>query len=59
MERLDALKKISSLELMTPQLLSVFLHCLSDLHTSIRLEAIAVRLPLIIGAYPQYILICM
>ena len=44
MEKLDALKKTSSLRLMTPQLLSVFLPCLSHQHASVRLEAIAVRL---------------
>ena len=42
-ERLDALKKLHSLELMTPQLLSVFLPSLSDQHASIRVEAVAVR----------------
>ena len=52
-ERLDALKKMSSLHLMTPQLLSVFLPCLSDEHASIRIEAISVRYSLIQG--PQLI----
>ena len=43
MERLEALKKIHNLQLMTPQLLSAFLPSLSDQHASIRVEAIAVR----------------
>ena len=42
MVRLDALRKLHCLELMTPQLLSVFLPSLSDQHASIRTEAIVV-----------------
>ena len=41
-ERLDALKKVHYLQLMTPQLLAAFLPSLSDQHASIRLEAVAV-----------------
>ena len=43
MVRLDALRKLHCLELMTPQLLPVFLTSLSDQHVSIRTEAIAVH----------------
>ena len=43
MVRLDALRKLHCLELMTPQLFSVFLPSLSDQHASIRTEAIAVH----------------
>ena len=45
-QRLDALRKLHYLELMTPQLLSAFLPSLSDQHASIRTEAIAVTLSL-------------
>ena len=41
-QRLEALRKLHCLQLMTPQLLSAFLPCLSDHHASIRTEAIAV-----------------
>lgn len=40
--RLDALRKVNYLELMTPQLLAAFLPSFSDNHASIKTEAIAV-----------------